>query len=230
MIDTQTNNVTDPDCEAMTMDGGSRRRLPSPQEDRQILHADVTKPPTPPPLPAKFAKPLRSMKAMFEPPSVSHRAYEGAPIVAAHKSTSDRPFKPCHMFFYGSLMDSEVIQSILNLAEFPTTGLATITGFQIKMWGIYPALVPSTSGVVSGTVWKIDKEEHFKRLAAYETSTYDWVGCEATLDDGKVLSECRAFCWAGSPDSNELEEGQFDLQRYQKYFKSSVTRRRSPAF
>jgi gamma-glutamylcyclotransferase (GGCT)/AIG2-like uncharacterized protein YtfP len=132
------------------------------------------------------------------------------------------------MFFYGSLMDSEVIQAILKLEDLPLTTAATISGFKIKMWGIYPALVPDTSGLVTGTIWKVDSEEHFDRLAAYETSAYDWVECDVTLEDGSVLLGCRTFCWAGRPDSNELEEGRFDLERYQKYFKPSVIRRRSP--
>jgi gamma-glutamylcyclotransferase (GGCT)/AIG2-like uncharacterized protein YtfP len=128
------------------------------------------------------------------------------------------------MFFYGSLIDSEVIKAILNLPGLPATKLATISGFQIKMWGIYPAMVPSTSGSVTGVIWKVDSEEHFERLAAYETSVYDWIECDVTLEGGTMLPGCRTFCWAGRPDSNELQEGHFDLQRYQKYFKPSVTR------
>jgi len=90
------------------------------------------------------------------------------------------------------------------------------------MWGTYPALIPSDSSKVKGRVWKVDSEEHFNRLAAYETAAYTWIECE-------VIEGCRAFCWAGHPESTELEDGSFDLERYQKYFKASVTRRRSPA-
>ena len=55
-----------------------------------------------------------------------------------------------------------------------------------------------------------------------------WEECEAVLEGGEVLGGSRVFCWAGDPDSRELEEGSFDLERYQKYFKASVTRKRSP--
>jgi hypothetical protein len=96
------------------------------------------------------------------------------------------------------------------------------------MWGIYPALIPSHSGSVAGSVSEVASEAHFDRLAAYETSAYKWDECDAVLDDGEVLRSCRIFCWTGEPDSKELENGSFDLERYQKYFKSSVTRRRSP--
>jgi len=123
-------------------------------------------------------------------------------------------------------MDPEVLQVILNLPELPAAKPATISGFEIKMWGIYPALLPKESGTVAGCVWEVTSEDHFERLAAYETSAYRWVECDAVLDDGVVLKECRTFCWAGEPGSRELEDGHFDLERYQKYFKSSVTRRR----
>jgi gamma-glutamylcyclotransferase (GGCT)/AIG2-like uncharacterized protein YtfP len=132
------------------------------------------------------------------------------------------------MFFYGSLMDSEVLQSILDLPELPTTRPATISGFLIKMWGIYPTLIPCHSGSVTGTVWKVTSDAHFDRLVAYETAAYRWDECDAVLEGGEVLRNCRTFCWAGEPDSKELEDGSFDLERYQKYFKSSITRRRLP--
>ncbi|KAH9874594.1 hypothetical protein IAQ61_003784 [Plenodomus lingam] len=96
------------------------------------------------------------------------------------------------------------------------------------MWGIYPTLIPSHGGSVTGTVWKVTSEAHFDRLAAYETAAYRWDECDAVLEDGEILGNCRTFCWAGEPDSKELEKGSFDLERYQKYFKPSVTRRRTP--
>lgn len=132
------------------------------------------------------------------------------------------------MFFYGSLMDPEVIQAVLDLPGLPTTIPATVSGFQIKMWGIYPALIPSNDdGKVVGCVWEVKSEDQFKRLAAYETAAYTWVECSVVLENGTVIEGCRSFCWAGEPDSKELEVGSFDLERYQKYLKSSVTRRRS---
>ena len=125
-------------------------------------------------------------------------------------------------------MDPEVLQAILDLPELPTTRPATISGFRVKMWGIYPTLIPSPSGSVTGTVWEVTSEAQFNRLAEYETTAYRWDECDAVLEDGEVLESCRTFTWAGEPESKELEEGSFDLERYQKYFKASVTRRRSP--
>jgi hypothetical protein len=63
-------------------------------------------------------------------------------------------------------MDSEVIQAILALLGVPNTVPATIFGFQIKMWGISPALIPSRSSKVTGSVWEVTSGDHFERLAA----------------------------------------------------------------
>lgn len=195
-------------------------------------------PPPPPPLPPmrapQRAKIVHSVSSTSSNLFDSHEHIVLEQVLHSHTLTThegakkiDRPFQPCHMFFYGSLMDAKVIQAILALCETPKTSPATLSGFKIKMWGIYPALIPSDpSDQVVGCTWKVDNENHFKRLAAYETAVYTWVECEAHLDNEVILKDCRTFCWAGSPDSKELEEGNFDLERYQKYFKSSVVRRK----
>lgn len=177
--------------------------------------------PQPPPLPPNAFPTIRNSDFL--------RVMNAANTAVSNKPDHFQPpFQPCHLFFYGSLMDQEVLQAILELPQLPTTRSATITGFSVKMWGIYPALVRDKNGKVSGTVWKVDSEEHFLKLAAYETAAYTWCECNAILNSNEVLCNCRTFCWAGDPDSKELEDGSFDLERYQKYFKSSVTRRRSP--
>ena len=83
---------------------------------------------------------------------------------------------------------------------------------------------------MTGAVWKVTSEDHFDKLAAYETAAYRLSDeCEAVLvEGGELLRGVRTFVWAGRPDSKELEEGGFDLERYRRYFKASVTRRRSP--
>ncbi|KAL2070362.1 hypothetical protein VTL71DRAFT_13388 [Oculimacula yallundae] len=209
------------------------------REDKSWMRSNTAMPPPPPPLPPpgliQSSKPTHVVPP--PPPMPSEEAF--TPIDKAHyfqflKDTKanmpGEPFQPFYMFFYGSLMDPEVLQAILDLPELPTMQPATISGFSIKMWGIYPTLIPCLPGTgsVTGTVWKATLEDHFDRLAAYETAAYRWDECEAVLEDGEVYGNCRTFCWAGEPDSKELEDGSFDLERYQKYFKSSVTRRRSP--
>ncbi|KAF2280538.1 uncharacterized protein EI97DRAFT_430243 [Westerdykella ornata] len=193
-------------------------KIPPPPPLPKSTKASVPAPP-PPPLPPTEAPKisnsdfLRVMAAIQRPKSET-------------SADAKPPFQRCHMFFYGSLMDPEVLQAILDLPEPPTMKQGSITGFSVKMWGMYPTLVRNDSGRVSGTFWEVTSEAHFLRLEAYETSAYTWCECDVELSDGAVLHNCRTFCWAGDPESEELEEGSFDLEWYQKYFKPSVTRRR----
>lgn len=71
------------------------------------------------------------------------------------------PFTPGYMFFYRTLMDSEVLRTVTGVSELPAIEEAYITGYEMRMWGIYPALVPCTEGNVVGTAWKVEEEGHF---------------------------------------------------------------------
>lgn len=137
-------------------------------------------------------------------------------------------FEPCHMFFYGSLMDSQVLQKVAKLTSPPATRGGVVRGFRIKMWGIYPTVVPDEQAVVAGTVWHTDDPSHLIRLQEYETRAYRLCDCEIELEDGHRLTASKIFCWAGEADSPELEEGVFDFERYQKYFKPSVMSAKLP--
>jgi hypothetical protein len=116
-----------------------------------------------------------------------------------------------------------------RLPEAPVLERGTITGFSVKMWGVYPALVRSSTGSstgsVSGMVWELTSEVQFWRLRNYETSAYRWCLFTVVLESGKTLPDCSTFYWAGDPNSSELEQGGFDFERYQKHIKPSFLRR-----
>ena len=65
---------------------------------------------------------------------------------------------PSLFFFYGSLMDPDVLQTILNLHEVAVLKGGWVTGFAVKMWGIYPALVSREGEKVFGKVWKVNTQ------------------------------------------------------------------------
>lgn len=125
-------------------------------------------------------------------------------------------------------MDAEVLQAVAGLQSAPKIKQAFITGFEVKIWGIYSALVPATGGGarVHGVVWKAEKEEHVVKLAQYETSAYMPMNVMIYEEDSEISSVFgRTFCWAGDLASPDLTDGSFDLEHYQKYFKQSVLRR-----
>lgn len=143
------------------------------------------------------------------------------------------PPTPQYMFFYGTLMDPALLQTVAGLAYLPQVRKATLKGFKPMMWGeIYPTLLrfrPSApseeSPFIPGVVWKVESPINITRLAEYETNAYKLcfdVDVDLEEEDrsgSEVLKGCGTFIWAGEEDDEELEEGLFDLRRYQIYFK-----------
>jgi gamma-glutamylcyclotransferase (GGCT)/AIG2-like uncharacterized protein YtfP len=157
---------------------------------------------------------------------------------SAGEAEGDTVDEKRHLFFYGSLMDPEVLQAVLGLSRPPEMEPGYITGFKIKLWGIYPTLVPDTDGSgegkVDGMVRTSERYEHLMSLGAYETSVYELCDCEIRKkgDGDESRADTRVvkgltFKWAEDPQSSQLVEGSLDFERYQKYYKPSVVRRRS---
>jgi gamma-glutamylcyclotransferase (GGCT)/AIG2-like uncharacterized protein YtfP len=125
-------------------------------------------------------------------------------------------------FVYGSLMDPSTLQSVLQTTFPPTLHPATLTGYHIRMWGSYPALLPSSpSSSVHGMVFEINAFEHAKqiqqRLEEYEGPNYKLEECIVEVqgrgDEGVRRVRARVFGWIGGEE--ELKEGVFDLKDYQ---------------
>ncbi|EFW19145.1 hypothetical protein D8B26_007313 [Coccidioides posadasii str. Silveira] len=130
---------------------------------------------------------------------------------------------PTLLFVYGSLMDTDVIQVVLSLtAPPPPLQAAKLRDYRMKMWHIYPTLIPHKGSEIQGRVYPVESLDHFQRLESYETRAYTWTVCDVELDDGSVAQGCRVFIWAGDPESSELYEGSFDLERYQTRYKPSM--------
>jgi hypothetical protein len=51
-------------------------------------------------------------------------------------------FQPFSFFFYGSLIESDALQHILELDEPSVVEKAYVKGFKIKLMGTYPVLLP----------------------------------------------------------------------------------------
>ncbi|THZ14783.1 hypothetical protein D6C89_10008 [Aureobasidium pullulans] len=105
-------------------------------------------------------------------------------------------------FVYGSLVDPSTLQSVLQTTFRPTLHPAILTGYRIKMWGSYPALLPSSpSSSVNGMVFEISAFEHAKqiqqRLEEYEGPNYKLEECIVEVrgrgdEEGKMV-KARVF-------------------------------------
>lgn len=187
------------------------------------------RPPSPPPLPPSV--PIQVTQKISKAPALPPKLEVIAAKLSGldgYKAAADKAmlqtltnFRPTFFFFYGTLMDPEVLQQILSLDELPRIEKATITKFKIKMWGIYPALVGACDGVVTGTIWQVANVDQFIRLARYETSAYTPCEVEIMRQDGEI-EHGKSFRWAGDPNSSDLEEGSFSLDLYQVHFKPAL--------
>lgn len=162
------------------------------------------------------------------PPSLMVRKFLNYDAAAhAAKDAEDAalasaPFERGYCSFYGSLMDPETLSRVLNLATPDSLKMrrARVLGYQIKLWGPYPALVdgePNQS--VYGVMCEISSEAHMDRLAAYETDKYSLEYCFIELlndENGSVEKTVSgvSFMWDG--EEGELRPGTFDLREWKK--------------
>lgn len=129
--------------------------------------------------------------------------------------------KPKNLFFYGSLMDPDVLGVISDISADPKLHKASIPGFKLKMWGCYPTLVPGDAGdTVQGVYWQAENDRQLGLLQRYETHRYKPAKCSIHVEkDESIIEDGLTFVWAGDPESSELKDGEFSLERYQLYFK-----------
>ncbi|KAA8643670.1 hypothetical protein EYZ11_003386 [Aspergillus tanneri] len=162
--------------------------------------------PPPPPPPEKhlskispIVKKLRSVTpTVYQPPKPSIEL-------------SPAPTGP--YFFYGTLTDSSMVSEILNLDTEPILRPATIVGYKCKMWGQYPALLPTiTDTVVEGSVYLVRGREDGRKLADYETSNYHPVPCRILYTDGREPAQDWGHTFQFVGNADDLSEGEFDLQ------------------
>lgn len=116
-------------------------------------------------------------------------------------------------FFYGSLLDPGMLVEILELDITPELRPAYLHGYQCKLWGQYPALLPSSDNErVEGAAYRVRTQGDAEKLAQYETRSYLASPCEIKyLDDRSPRQEEGVvFLFVGI--QRELSEGSFDLR------------------
>lgn len=141
----------------------------------------------------------------------------------------DLESKPKILFFYGSLMDPDVIRVIAETSTEPELHKASIHGFKLKMWGFYPTVVPGdTEDTVHGVYWQAENNRQLGLLQRYETHRYRPATCSIHVEkDGSIIEDGLTFVWASDPGSSELKDGEFLLERYQLYFKPDAFKRKA---
>jgi hypothetical protein len=118
-------------------------------------------------------------------------------------------FRPQYFIFYGSVMYAWQLRKVLQLQETPVLQSASIVGWDIMMWGQYPALILKVNNITHGMAYEVQKEEHVEYLKHYETEAYSVKGCVIKLADGRELAG-KTFIW--NAEKELLKEGNFNLK------------------
>ena len=125
-----------------------------------------------------------------------------------------------YCFFYGTLMDPHTLCQVLKSSERPhVMRRARVIGFEIKLWGPYPALLNGESlRSVDGTAYEILSQTELDRLEAYETDKYQLIPCFSDLlnDDDSVEKTIEGVAFMRDGKQDELREGTFDLKQWKK--------------
>jgi hypothetical protein len=129
-------------------------------------------------------------------------------------------WKPTMLFFYGKNMDPEVLQVIMKSPDSLHLKPASISGWKMKMWGIYPAIVPSEADSrIKGMAYLVESEDQYNHLAGYEIPQYVASPCKITIDGEQDIVNGETFAWNGA--LSDLVDGAFDLLDYQQNSKPS---------
>jgi gamma-glutamylcyclotransferase (GGCT)/AIG2-like uncharacterized protein YtfP len=158
-------------------------------------------PPPPPPLPSPTQQ---------QGKAIALKVRDEAPPLFVRSEPKDDPPQGLY-FFYGTLQDPELLQDILSLPDRPSLHPAYIAGYELKLWGPYPALVGPGDGRVEGAAFQVTTQEIAKRLQQYETSAYCPGSCVIYTRDGENQSGEEGFVFQYCGNPRDLSEGVFDL-------------------
>lgn len=173
-------------------------------------------PPPPPPLPPRL------VSARPPQPAVPRRSHHLDKLASMpDDSLLQRPqsplyeYKPIYYFFYGTLMNPDILRGVLGLKSEPVLRSAKIYGYELANWAQYKALIDSKPGtVVTGRAYMVQSVEEEYKLAYYETNAYTLASCAIYFTDGSDGKEDegptygKTFRYAG--DAQALKQGRFD--------------------
>ena len=154
-------------------------------------------------------------------PSATHQSSPHLePALAGMTASPDDSSCDRLCFFYGSLISSSTLASVLHLAQEPNLTRAHIEGYRTIMNGPFPALVRgnNNSSTVCGMVYQLvgsrtDVQEQITELSNIEGEDYARHRVRIRFEDGRVEWGW-TFIWVG--DEEELEEGVWDFEEWRR--------------
>jgi gamma-glutamylcyclotransferase (GGCT)/AIG2-like uncharacterized protein YtfP len=150
----------------------------------------------------------------------STQSLTASPNFSQEGSAPAASFESQYCFVYGTLMDPKTLSQVLRTSDrLPIISRARVIGYEIKLWGPYPALIDSKPlRPVDGMVFEIMSKTQLDRLVSYETDNYQLQPCLIDIlnqdDSVKCTVDGVTFMWNGQEE--ELQEGKFDLKQWKK--------------
>lgn len=105
-------------------------------------------------------------------------------------------FRKGYFFFYGPLTDPQTLQQTLKLSDRPRVYQAKITGYRIKLWQSYPALIDQPGAVVPGVAYEVQSAEHAALLEEHEPKDFNIRLCRVEFENGEEAVG-KVFKWVG---------------------------------
>ena len=135
------------------------------------------------------------------------------------RPSPEDPFQDQYCFFYGTLQDPDTLRQVLGWPRSPPIlRRARVFGYEIQLWGPYPALVDKPCHSVNGMVSEPLSTIQLDRLAAYETDRYRRQSCSIEIlnDDDEVVKTIEGVCFVWNGPLDKLRAGKFDLKEWRK--------------
>lgn len=127
-------------------------------------------------------------------------------------------------FFYGTLMDADVRDSVLGRSDAAALiEPAVLEGYRrVPVRGrTYPVALPRRGHRVDGILARGLSAADFSRLTLFEGDEYRPTECTVSLKSGRVVS---AWTYVGSPLVTPTVQG-WDLATWQRRYKTAFLRR-----
>ncbi|KAH8175377.1 gamma-glutamyl cyclotransferase, AIG2-like domain-containing protein [Sarocladium implicatum] len=169
-------------------------------------------PPPAPPLPPKSSNTqTKESRFMLKVRNAPQDWFYQPPEPPALVDLFEPPTGP--YFVYGTLMDPRMLANVLGVEEKPELRPAKVVGYSRKLWGQYPAMQDGPQGAeVDGAVYHVQSVAHAKRLAEYETNSYEAKPCLIQYTDGKEPAEDFGHVFMFVGNQRDLQDGEFRRQ------------------
>jgi hypothetical protein len=129
-------------------------------------------------------------------------------------------FEREYFFFYRTLMDPGILAQVLRMPNLsPKIIRAKVIGYDVKLWGSYPALVDGVPDQpVDGIAFEILSQTQLDRLISYETEKEELVpyAIEILNQQNEIERTVDGVTFKWNYERDELLKRKFNLKQWKR--------------